>query len=74
MSISLCLIALSLGYLVFNQASQAKEGLKIVGQTIGVIVMATSLLSAVCCMTQTANWKWSGSNAMGGCPISIGSK
>ncbi len=72
MSVALCLIALSLGYLVFYQASHAKEGLKILGQTIGVIVMIISVLSSVCCLSQAAGAKWSGSSMMAGCPITGG--
>ncbi len=69
MSVSLCLIALSLGYLVFYQASHVKEGLKILGQTIGVIVMIISVLTAACCLTQAVCKKSTGSGVMAGCPI-----
>ncbi len=70
MSVAICLIALSLGYLVFYQASLAKEGLKILGQTIGVIVMIIAALTTACCVTQAACEKWSSSSMMGGCPVS----
>lgn len=70
MSIALCLTALSLGYLVFYQASQAKEGLRMLGQAIGVVVMIISLLSAVCCLTQALGVKCSGVSMLSGCPMS----
>jgi len=72
MSISLCLIALCLGYLVFYQGSQAKEGLKLLGQTIGVIVMVISLLSSMCCLAQASGAKWSGLPMITGCPLTGG--
>ncbi len=72
MSVALCLIALSLGYLVFYQASHAKEGLKILGQTIGVIVMIISVLSAACCLSQVAGYKSGFADRMAGCPITGG--
>lgn len=75
MSIAVCLIALSLGYLVFYQASQSKESLKVLGQAIGSIVMVLSILSSVCCLAQAAGLKWSVADRVGGCPISFtGSK
>ncbi len=40
---SLSLIALVLGYKVFVDASKEKEGLKILGQGIGVLVMVGSV-------------------------------
>lgn len=56
MSLALCLIALALGYKVFLDASKEKEGLKLLGQIIGIVVMALALVSAVCaslkCMTK----------------------
>lgn len=72
MSVALCLMALSLGYLAFYQASHAKEGLKILGQTIGVIVMIISALTAACCLTQAVCAKGSGSSIISGCPITAG--
>jgi hypothetical protein len=70
MSVALCLIALSLGYLVLYQASYAKEGLKILGQAIGVIVVIVSILSATCCLAQAVGDKWFGAGMVAGCPIS----
>ena len=50
------LIALALGYKVFVDAGKEKEGLKILGQVIGLFVMVAAMLSFVCgvakCMSQ----------------------
>jgi len=50
------LIALALGYKVFVDAGREKEGLKILGQVIGLFVMVAAVLSFVCgaakCMSQ----------------------
>ena len=48
MHVSLTLIALALGYLVFLSASKEKEGIKILGQVIGIVVMLAALLAFAC--------------------------
>ena len=48
MGIAICLIALALGYKVFTDACKEKEGLKILGQIIGIFVMIASVLCAAC--------------------------
>ena len=48
MSIATGLIALGIGYLVYIAASKEKEGLKILGQVIGIFVMALSVLAILC--------------------------
>lgn len=48
MSVALCLIALALGYKVFVDASKEKEGVKLLGQAIGIFVMVAALLLALC--------------------------
>ncbi|GEM_PF-1205385 len=48
MGTALALVALCLGYLVFQSASKDKEGLKLLGQIIGIAVMVLALLCAVC--------------------------
>ena len=45
---STALIALGVGYLSYLQASKEKEGLKLLGQVIGIFVMIASLLSLFC--------------------------
>ena len=42
------LIALGVGYLVYVTASKEKEGVKLLGQAIGIFVMIASVLSVVC--------------------------
>ena len=42
------LIALALGYVVFAHAYKEKEGLKLLGQIVGVAVMVLSLLLIIC--------------------------
>lgn len=70
MFISLCLIALSLGYLVFLGASKEKEGLRLLGQVIGVLVMIVSFLATVCCVSQVSSAKGSWAGYKSTCPIS----
>jgi hypothetical protein len=48
MSVAAGLIAMGVGYLVFSAASKEKEGLKILGQIIGIFVMAVSVLTILC--------------------------
>lgn len=67
MSIALCLLALSAGYFVYLSASREKEGLKLLGQVIGIIVMLISVFTAACCMTQSLSYKWGDAK---NCPIS----
>ena len=44
MSCAVSLIALGLGYLVYLHASKEKEGVKLLGQVIGIFVMIASVL------------------------------
>jgi hypothetical protein len=48
MFISVSLIALCLGYLVYINAGKEKEGLKILGHVIGITVMILALLATTC--------------------------
>ena len=45
---AISLVALALGYKVFTDAHKEKEGLKLLGQTIGVVVMIAAVLSILC--------------------------
>ena len=45
MSCAVSLIALGIGYLVFVQAAKEKEGMKLLGQIIGIVVMIGALAS-----------------------------
>ena len=62
MSCAVGLIALALGYGVFLQASKEKEGLRLLGQVIGIAVMIGAVLSGFC----AAKYKMMGP----GCPMS----
>ena len=57
MGCALSMIALGVGYLVLLQANKEKEGLKILGQTIAILVMIGAVCSAICVAT----------GKMGGC-------
>ena len=48
MKIVLALVALVLGYRAFLDASKEKEGVKLLGQVIGIFVMIVALLAFVC--------------------------
>ena len=45
---AISLVALALGYKVFTDAYKEKEGLKLLGQMIGVVVMIAAVLSILC--------------------------
>ena len=50
------LIALTLGYKVLVDAGKEKEGVKLLGQVVGIFVMIAAVLSILCgtmkCMTK----------------------
>ena len=48
---AIALIALALGYKVFTDAAKEKEGVKLLGQVIGIIVMIASVLLMACGMS-----------------------
>ena len=54
---AVALIALALGYKVFVDAHKEKEGLKLLGQIIGIVVMLAAVLCMLCgaakCMTKS---------------------
>jgi len=56
MSISIALIALALGYKVFIDASKEKEGLRLLGQAIGVLVLIGSLLMFIAGLVKCAKY------------------
>lgn len=65
------LIALGVGYLVFLNASKEKEGLKLLGQIIGIVIMVVSLLGGLCaakCKMFGGSCPMIGGKAM--CPVS----
>ena len=48
MQASVALVALALGYKVFADAHKEKEGLKLLGQVIGLVVMLGAVLFLLC--------------------------
>ena len=54
MSVAVCLIALALGYKVFADASKEKEGIRLLGQIIGIVVMVLALISTACATMKCA--------------------
>ena len=62
MSCGVGLIALGVGYLVFSNAMKEKEGLKLLGQVIGILIMIGAIVSSLC----IAKCKMMG----GACPMS----
>ena len=48
MHCAVALIALSVGYLVYLHASKEKEGVKLLGQVIGIFVMIAAVLCLAC--------------------------
>ena len=64
MSCGVALIALGVGYLVYLNAAKEKEGLKLLGQVIGVVIMVGAVVSSLC----MAKCKMMG----GACPMSSG--
>lgn len=48
MSGAVSLVALGVGYLVYITACKEKEGVKILGQVIGIFVMIAAILCLIC--------------------------
>lgn len=65
MYVGLGLIALALGYQVFVNASKEKEGVKLLGQVIGIVVMIAAVLMVACGVMKCA-YKYGGGM---GCPM-----
>ena len=61
MGAGLMLIALALGYKAYVDATKEKDGLRILGQVIGIVIMLTAVCGFICssvmCMKR------------GGCPL-----
>lgn len=60
MSGAISLVALGVGYLVYITACKEKEGVKILGQVIGIFVMIAAILCLICssmkCMDKGAGY------------------
>ncbi len=52
MSCAMGLIALGVGYLVLLNANKEKEGLKLLGQALGILIMIAAVMSSLCAATK----------------------
>ena len=48
MQCSVALLALGVGYLVLLQANREKEGVKLLGQVIAILIMIGAVVSSIC--------------------------
>ena len=62
MHCAVALLALSVGYLVYLHASKEKEGVKLLGQVIGIFVMIAAVLCLFCSASKCMR--------KNGCPMS----
>ena len=69
------LFLLSVGYLVFVSASKEKEGVRILGQVIAIVVMLAALAGVACGVMKCAKGvcPMPGKSMMPNCPMSGGS-
>jgi hypothetical protein len=68
MSSGLNLVALGVGYIVYTTAAKEKEGVKFLGQGIGILIMIASVLCILCSsMAYCLKSKACGPGA--GCPL-----
>ncbi len=51
MHVGITLVSLALGYVVLVSASKEKEGMKVLGQAIGILVILGSLAGFLCGVT-----------------------
>ena len=66
MSCAVALVALSLGYLVYVSAGKEKEGVKLLGQVIGIFVMIAAVMALMC---STAKCMRKGGHEWGKAPM-----
>ncbi len=69
MSVALALIALALGYKVFVDASKEKEGIRLLGQAIGILVMVGAILFAACATIKCAYKSGCPTMSKSSCPM-----
>ena len=70
MHAAVSLVALALGYKVFADAHKEKEGLKLLGQIVGIVVMIAAVLSMICGAMKCMNGSQCPLTAKSGCPHS----
>ena len=69
---AVALIALALGYKVFADAHKEKEGLKLLGQIVGVVVMLAAVLCALYGTVRCMNKSQCSTMSKMGCPLTAG--
>ncbi len=70
MSCAMGLVALGVGYLVLLQANKEKEGLRILGQAIGILIMIGAVISSLCAAKCKSSKECSLSGKAPMCPLS----
>ena len=63
------LVALAFGYLTFVQAAKEKEGIKTLGQVIGIFVMVVAALAVLCSAMKCVGKGSCPMMARNGCPV-----
>jgi hypothetical protein len=58
------LIALGVGYLVLLNANKEKEGLRLLGQAVGILIMIAAILSSICMASKCMSGKSCGKQGM----------
>lgn len=48
MNCAMALVALGVGYLVLLQANREKEGVKLLGQVVAILIMIGAVASSIC--------------------------
>jgi len=69
MIIALGLIALALGYKVYVDASKEKEGVKLLGQVIGIVVILGALSLVACGVMKCVKYYGCPMGGKATCPI-----
>ena len=70
MHIGITLVSLSLGYLTYVQATKEKEGLRILGQVVGIFVILASIAGFICGVTKCVKKGMCSMPMKMNCPIS----
>ena len=70
MHCAVALLALGVGYLVLLQANKEKEGLKLLGQVIAIVIMLGALMSSICAAKHKMMGDCKGGGKAPMCPLS----
>ena len=69
MHTAIALVALALGYKVFADAHKEKDGLKLLGQVIGIVVMLAAVLCMLCGAAKCVYKSQCSMMSKNGCPL-----